>query len=405
MKSLARNMDTILNANLSAQIPAEESVESAKPAELQEGLFADLKELWATVMDSLSVLPDIAQAGVIIVLAIACAKLAAWILASLVGRWTKKTKTTLDDQLIELMNRPVFLVVLFIGLAIAAKKAGLSPQALSITVALLKTFGILVLVGFAMRSSRLFLDAVSKQRNRFPLIQTRTLPLFYNASLLISVGAGIYFLFLAWKIDPTAWLASAGIIGLALSFAAKDSLANLFAGAFIIADTPYQLGDFIVLGSGERGMVTQIGLRSTRLLTRDDVEITVPNSVMGNSKITNESGGPYEKERIRVPVGVAYGSDVDQVEELLLDVAKAHPEILEDPEPRVRLRAFGDWSLNFELLCWIKEPVLRGRLRHLLCKKIYKSFMAEGIEIPYPKRDVYLQNAAENPLKDRSPQS
>ena len=144
MKSLARNMDAILNANQPTQIPADESVESAKPAELQEGLFTDLKELWTTVMDSLSVLPDIAQAGVIIVLAIACAKLAAWILASLVGRWTKKTKTTLDDQLIELMNRPVFLVVLFIGLAIAARKAGLSPQALSITVALLKTFGILL---------------------------------------------------------------------------------------------------------------------------------------------------------------------------------------------------------------------------------------------------------------------
>ena len=244
-----------------------------------------------------------------------------------------------------------------------------------------------------------------RHRERFQLIQPQTLPLFYNASMLFIIASAVYFLFLAWKIDPTAWLASAGIIGLALSFAAKDSLANLFAGAFIIADTPYQLGDFIVLGSGERGMVTQIGLRSTRLLTRDDVEITVPNSVMGNSKITNESGGPYEKERIRVPVGVAYGSDVDQVEKLLLDVAKAHPEILEDPEPRVRLRAFGDWSLNFELLCWIKEPVLRGRLRHLLCKKIYKSFMAEGIEIPYPKRDVYLQNAAENPLKGRSPQS
>lgn len=277
----------------------------------------------------------------------------------------------------------------------AAKKAGLPAEVLAVTVSILETIAILVLVGFTIRASRLLLDVLARKRNKFPLIQTRTLPLFYNASLLIIIGAGIYFLFLTWKIDPTAWLASAGIIGLALSFAAKDSLANLFAGAFIIADTPYQLGDFIILGSGERGKVTQIGLRSTRLLTRDDVEITVPNAVMGNSKIINESGGPYEKERIRVPVGVAYGSDIDQVEELLLNIARKHEGILETPEPRVRLRAFGDWSLNFELLCWIQEPVLRGRMRHYLLKEVYKTFMAQGIEIPYPKRDVYLQNASE----------
>tara|TARA_B100000470_G_C19395797_1_gene217677 strand:- start:79 stop:489 length:411 start_codon:yes stop_codon:yes gene_type:complete len=130
------------------------------------------------------------------------------------------------------------------------------------------------------------------------------------------------------------------------------------------------------------------------MLTRDDVEITIPNAVMGNSKITNESGGPYEKERIRVKVGVAYGTDVDRVEELLMAIAVSHPEIMQEPEPRVRFRAFGDSGLDFELLGWIQEPVLRGRLRHLLCKEIYKAFAEEGIEIPYPKRDVYLHGDA-----------
>ncbi|MEC9476793.1 MAG: mechanosensitive ion channel family protein [Planctomycetota bacterium] len=356
----------------------------------------------APILEFWESLPGIAQAGVIIIMAVVCAKLSAWILTSIVSRWTNKTKTTVDDELIALMHRPAFLVVLFLGLAMAAKKAGIPEEVLNVTISILETIGILVLVGFTIRASRLLLDALARKRDKFPLIQTRTLPLFYNASLLIVIGAGIYFLFLAWKIDPTAWLASAGIIGLALSFAAKDSLANLFAGAFIIADTPYQLGDFVILGSGERGKVTQIGLRSTRLLTRDDVEITVPNAVMGNSKIINESGGPYEKERIRVPIGVAYGSDIDQVEQILLSIAQAQEEILETPEPRVRLRAFGDWSVNFELLCWIKEPVLRGRLRHLLCKEIYKTFMAEGIEIPYPKRDVYLQNNSEQNARGQS---
>ena len=345
-------------------------------------------------------LPGFLQALVLVVLSIVCAKLADWILSSYVSRLVGKTETTIDDEFVELMHRPVFLLVLFLGLGMAAEQAGLPENGLWTTKAILKTLGIIVLVLFLIRASRLILDALSRNQDRFHLVQSRTLPLFYNVSLLVIIGAAVYFLFISWEIDPTAWLASAGIIGLALSFAAKDSLANLFAGAFILADAPYKIGDFVVLDTGERGRVTHIGLRSTRMLTRDDVEITIPNAVMGNSKITNESGGPYEKERIRVKVGVAYGTDVDRVEELLIAIAVSHPEIMKEPEPRVRFRAFGESGLDFELLGWIQEPVLRGRLRHLLCKEIYKAFAEEGIEIPYPKRDVYLHGDAGSPAGD-----
>jgi len=359
-----------------------------------------LDSILAPVMKIWGGLPGFLQALVLVVLSIVCAKFADWILSSYVSRLVGKTETTIDDELVELMHRPVFLLVLFLGLGMAAEQAGLPESGLWITKAILKTLGIIVLVLFLIRASRLILDALSRNQDRFHLVQSRTLPLFYNISLLVIIGAAVYFLFISWEIDPTAWLASAGIIGLALSFAAKDSLANLFAGAFILADAPYKIGDFVVLDTGERGRVTHIGLRSTRMLTRDDVEITIPNAVMGNSKITNESGGPYEKERIRVKVGVAYGTDVDRVEELLIAIAVSHPEIMKEPEPRVRFRAFGESGLDFELLGWIQEPVLRGRLRHLLCKEIYKAFAEEGIEIPYPKRDVYLHGDAGSPAGD-----
>ena len=359
-----------------------------------------LDSILAPVMKIWGGLPGFFQALVLVVLSIVCAKLADWILSSYVSRLVGKTETTIDDELVELMHRPVFLLVLFLGLGMAAEQAGLPENGLWATKAILNTLGIIVLVLFLIRDSRLILDALSRNQDRFHLVQSRTLPLFYNVSLLVIIGAAVYFLFISWKIDPTAWLASAGIIGLALSFAAKDSLANLFAGAFILADAPYKIGDFVLLDTGERGRVTHIGLRSTRMLTRDDVEITIPNAVMGNSKITNESGGPYEKERIRVKVGVAYGTDVDRVEELLISIAVSHPEIMREPEPRVRFRAFGESSLDFELLGWIQEPVLRGRLRHLLCKEIYKAFAEEGIEIPYPKRDVYLHGDAGSPAGD-----
>jgi MscS family membrane protein len=205
------------------------------------------------------------------------------------------------------------------------------------------------------------------------------------------IAAAIYFILVSWNINVSAWLASAGITGIAVGFAAKDTLANLFSGIFILADAPYKIGDFVNLDSGDRGEVTHVGLRSTRLLTRDDVEITVPNSVIANAKIINETGGRHEKERVRVKIGVAYGSDVDRLRDVILEIGNANPETCGDPEPRVRFRQFGDSSLDFELLCWIDGPVKRGRILDALNTEVYKALAREGIEIPYPKRDVYIK--------------
>ena len=171
-------------------------------------------------------------------------------------------------------------------------------------------------------------------------------------------------------------------------------MANLFAGVFILADSPYKVGDYIVLDGGFRGRVTRIGLRSTRVLTRDDVEITIPNATIANSKILNESGGPHLKHRIRTSVGVAYGTDIDQLKKVLqqvIETACKEGHICPDPEARIRFRGFGDSALMFDLLCWIHRPEERGRAQDHLNTSIYKALGSAQIEIPYPKRDVYVK--------------
>jgi MscS family membrane protein len=223
------------------------------------------------------------------------------------------------------------------------------------------------------------------------MVRPQTRPLFENLGFLIVLAIAGYLLFRSWDIDMTAWLASAGVIGIAVGFAAKDTLANLFSGVFILADAPYKIDDYVVLDSGQRGKVTHIGIRSTRLLTRDDVEITIPNAIMGNTSIINESGGPHEKFRIRVSVGVAYGSDIDKVKEVLMEVAVKEPQVCNDPEPRVRFLLFGASSLDIDLLCWVENPEIRGRVLDVLNTTIYKRFNEEGIEIPYSKQDVYIK--------------
>lgn len=192
-------------------------------------------------------------------------------------------------------------------------------------------------------------------------------------------------------IPVTAVFASAGIAGVAVALAARETLANFFGGISIFLDRPFRAGDYIVLDKGERGEVTEVGLRSTRVRTRDDVMITIPNSVITNVKVINESA-PVPHYRVRIAIGVAYGSDIDQVQSVLMDLARKSELVAPHPEPRVRFRTFGDFSLNFELLCWAKRPHDRGRLVHQLNCAIYKTFAQLNIEIPYPHHEVLLHD-------------
>lgn len=164
-----------------------------------------------------------------------------------------------------------------------------------------------------------------------------------------------YAILLVWDINITGLVASAGILGLALGFAAQDTIGNLFAGIAILADRPYKIGDFIILDTGERGKVTRIGLRSTSLLTRDDVEVSIPNGVMGSSKIVNEAGGPPGRYRIRTQVSAAYGSDIELVVEVLMAAAYDHRHTLAHPAPRVRFRTFGDSGLDLNCCAGLRS--------------------------------------------------
>lgn len=330
------------------------------------------------------------QALAIAVAFIAIGKIADWVLSRAIGRLAARSSTDVDDQVIRLLHRPIFLSFVLLGLGLSTKRLGLPEAPEFLTLGILKTIAVVVWYNL-LRHLTTLLAQLARRRQSSKFVKTGMLALVQNVIKVVLAALAVYFLFLAWNIDVTAWVASAGIVGLALSFAAKDTLSNLFAGVSIIADAPYKTGDFIILESGERGVVTQIGLRSTRLLTRDDVEITIPNGIIGNGKIINEAGGPSEKHRIRIGVGVAYGSDIDQVIETLEKVAADNEEVCRSPAPRVRFRTFGDSSLGFELLCWIDRPVDRGRLGHELNCAVYRAFVENGIEIPYPQRDVHVR--------------
>ena len=305
------------------------------------------------------------------------------------ARLANMTDSLLDDDVLRYVRKPAFTSVLYFGLSLAANVAPL-PFGKQLIINILLS----VIIGSWMRASILIstvlLDTL-EQHDSFSLIEIRTKPIFDLTAKILTILVGSYLLLLIWGINPLGWLASAGIVGIAIGFAAQDTLANVFSGFFIVADAPYKIGDYITLDTGERGLVSRIGLRSTRLLTRDDVEITIPNGVIASAKIVNESGGPYLKIRIPIAFGVAYGSDVDQVSEVVQSVAQSHPSVCEQPQPMVRMRAFGSSSLDFDLLVWIEDPQYKGSISHDLFVEIYKAFGREGIEIPYAKQDLYIK--------------
>jgi len=312
------------------------------------------------------------------------------------GKLTSRTSSELDEQLLRIAANVAALLLAYASLAVAVQVIGFSERIEQIILRVLMSLLILRLMASGMRACRVALGLLGRLRDRFKIVEERTLPLFDLIGTLAIVGLATYALLMVWNINPTAWLASAGVVGIAVGFAARDTLANLFAGFFIIADAPYKLGDYIVLETGERGEITKVGIRSTRMLTRDDVEITVPNSAMANAMVYNESGGKWTKFRIRLKVGVAYGSDVEQVVELLEGIATDHERVCDTPSPRVRMRGFGDSSLDFELLCWVNQPSERGLVSHELYMKIYKSFGEAAVEIPFPQRDVWMRETGSN---------
>ncbi len=321
------------------------------------------------------------------------------ILAKIVGVFIDKalkrlaslTQIAFDDQLIAFIHRPVVLTIMFWGPLHVAVSSHLSSPWDFIVINGIKTMIILVwwlptahfIATFKFKEPHLLSDKAKIGREVFLL--------FRNMLRILIMVAGIIAILMVWNVSLTPLFASAGIAGIAVALAAKDSLANFFGGISIFMDRSYKVGDYIILDSGERGEVVDIGIRSTRIKTRDDVLITIPNSVMANAKIINESA-PVPRFRIRVPVGVAYGTDLKMVSDLLVDIALKDPDVARSPRPRARIRRFGDSSIDFELLCWVNEPSLKGRVTHQLLMAIDRGFKEKGIEIPFPQRDIHLRD-------------
>lgn len=185
----------------------------------------------------------------------------------------------------------------------------------------------------------------------------------------------------------------AGAVGFGIGFGLQNIASNFISGLIILFERPIKVGDRIELGK-VIGDVIEIGARSTTVLTNDNIAIIVPNTKFIAENVVNWKY-TGEKIRFRVPVSVAYGTDVRLVEKLLLDIAKENPDVLDNPAPVVRFLEFGDNGLLFELRPWSTTLIHRqGRLISALNFAIHDKFKEHQIEFPFPQRDLHIRSGA-----------
>jgi small-conductance mechanosensitive channel len=196
-------------------------------------------------------------------------------------------------------------------------------------------------------------------------------------------------------INVMPFVAGAGVLGVALGFAAKDTLSNLIAGVLLIIDRPFEVGDRIEVwrapaGSASWGDVIDIGLRATKIRTTDNIVIIIPNNEIMKRDIVNYTT-ISTLIRVRVNIGVSYEADIRKAKDIIIDVARRMEWVADAPPPKVVVRNFGDSSVDLQLRVWIRNARRRMDTVSFVIDNVKEAFDQAGIEIPYPKRDIQVR--------------
>ncbi|MDD2901010.1 MAG: mechanosensitive ion channel, partial [Syntrophales bacterium] len=182
-----------------------------------------------------------------------------------------------------------------------------------------------------------------------------------------------------------------GALGVGIGFGLQNIVNNFLSGLILLFERPVKVGDMLVI-DGQWGIVKEIRVRSTVFQTFDRYVLIIPNAELLSGKILNWTHYGWGPNRLELKVGVGYGSDVRQVTRIVTEVCQANPRVLGDPAPQVFFKAYGDSSLDFTIWIFLQHPSDRIPATHEINTAIFEAFQREGIEIPFPQRDLYIKN-------------
>ncbi len=219
------------------------------------------------------------------------------------------------------------------------------------------------------------------------------IPVFRRMAKVVVFFVAVTIILGHFDVKITALLGAAGFASLAVALAAQETVANMISGFTILVDRPFRVGDRVELADGTVGDVSDIGLRSTKILSFDSTQLIIPNKQISSARIINHSY-PDAKVKLRKDYTVAYGSDVEKVKRLLVEIASQHAKVLKDPEPGVYFTDFGDSALVFKLVCWVEDYKDKFGTTDEINMEVNRRFNEEKIEIPFPQRDIHVRSGA-----------
>jgi MscS family membrane protein len=325
----------------------------------------------------------------ILVIAVIVGYIAKLIVQRVLKPLALRTKTKIDDLIIKSISSVIFYVVLAVGFKIGFQHFDFASTALNSIIATLLIVIVAVLVlriinNFAEHWKT---DWATKTEST---ADDRLIPLIEKILKALVIIIAVIFVFDVWNVNITPLLTTAGIAGIAISLAVKDSLANILGGLQLVLDKTFKVRDKVELESGELGVILDIGLRSTKLRTYDNEVVYIPNGQLANARIKNFTV-PDLSIRVNVDFGVEYGSETKQVRKVVLEAVKNVDTVLDDPAPAVDFINMSDFSLDFKARAWVRDYNQAYSAKLAIRDAIYAALNQAGIGIPFPTHTVYTQ--------------
>lgn len=346
---------------------------------------------------------------IIVLISFFAAKFIAFLLKKIIRPFVSKTKTDLDDKILAASGSAIYRLSFLAGIFLSVEifKEGIKTESrflpkplieiypfldnlVSIVEALLFIALIIILLIVSFRYINVFLDWYSE---RYDSTENRNLkgslvPLLKKVFKIILFALAIVVVLAKFNIDVSAFVVSLGVGSLAIALAAQETLSNMISGFIIMTDRPFRIGDRIRYADNQVGDVVDIGIRSTKILDFDNNIVIIPNNEIVKSRLVNITY-PSTLTRVIVEVGVAYGTDIKKVKEILLRIASEDPECSKQVPPDVFFINFGASSLDFRLVARTDDYRNAWAMQCRMREKIYEEFNKNNIEIPFQQVVVH----------------